>query len=109
MIKARNLCVTLGNTKILENINLEVGKGEFVLITGPSGCGKSTLALALSGLIPQSKPAELTGSVEICGLDTQTHSIRGNWQGGGVGPQDPFFAIFHLKVEDEIRFGPFNL
>src|SRR3990172_2985024 len=109
MIKARNLCVTVGNTKILENINLEVGKGEFVLITGPSGCGKSTLALALSGLIPQSKPAELTGSAEICGLDTQTHSIREIVQHAGLVLQNPSSQLFHLKVEDEIRFGPFNL
>jgi energy-coupling factor transport system ATP-binding protein len=109
MIKARNLSVSFGNTRILEDINLEINKGEFVLITGPSGCGKSTLALALSGLIPQSKPAELKGSVEICGLDTQTNTIREIVQHAGLVLQNPSSQLFHLKVEDEIRFGPCNL
>ena len=109
MIEARNLCVYLGNAKILEDINLIVRKGEFVLITGPSGCGKSTLALALSGLIPQSKPARMTGSVEICGLDTQTNSIQEIVQHTGLVLQNPSSQLFHLKVEDEISFGPSNL
>ena len=109
MIRARNLCVTLGKNKVLKDINLEIDKGEFVLITGPSGCGKSTLALALSGLIPQSKPADISGSVEICGLDTQTNPIREIVQNAGLVLQNPSSQLFHLKVEDEIRFGPCNL
>ena len=109
MIEARNLSVYLGNAKILEDINLSVRKGEFVLITGPSGCGKSTLALALSGLIPQSKPARMTGSVEICGLDTQTNSIQDIVQHTGLVLQNPSSQLFHLRVEDEISFGPSNL
>ena len=37
-------------TQALENVNLEVGKGEFMSIMGPSGCGKSTL-LNIIGLL----------------------------------------------------------
>ena len=36
----------------LKGINLEIGKGEKVLVCGPSGCGKSTLFNCLNGLIP---------------------------------------------------------
>ncbi|HEX5717612.1 MAG TPA: ATP-binding cassette domain-containing protein, partial [Thermoanaerobaculia bacterium] len=39
-------------TTALDNINLEVGKGELVSIMGPSGCGKSTL-LNLMGLLDE--------------------------------------------------------
>src|ERR1700709_1930440 len=39
-------------TTALDNINLEVGKGEFISIMGPSGCGKSTL-LHLMGLLDE--------------------------------------------------------
>ncbi|MFN2216212.1 MAG: ATP-binding cassette domain-containing protein, partial [Anaerolineales bacterium] len=81
--------MTLGKNKVLKEINLEIDKGEFVLITGPSGCGKSTLALALSGLIPQSKPADISGNVEICGLDTQTNPIREIVQNAGLVLQNP--------------------
>ena len=37
----------------LKNINLEIKKGEFILISGKSGSGKSTLGSVMNGLIPQ--------------------------------------------------------
>ena len=39
----------------LKNINLEIKKGEFVLISGKSGSGKSTLGSVMNGLIPPDK------------------------------------------------------
>jgi putative ABC transport system ATP-binding protein len=52
-------------TVALENVNLEVGKGEFLSIMGPSGCGKSTL-LNIMGLLD----TPTTGTVEIDGINT---------------------------------------
>ena len=52
-------------TVALENVNLEVQKGEFLSIMGPSGCGKSTL-LNIMGLLD----APTIGSVEIDGINT---------------------------------------
>ena len=49
-------------TQALENVNLEVKKGEFLSIMGPSGCGKSTL-LNIMGLLD----APSSGSIEING------------------------------------------
>lgn len=49
-------------TIALENVNLEVNKGDFLSIMGPSGCGKSTL-LNIMGLLD----APTTGSIEISG------------------------------------------
>ena len=69
MIRVRKVSVSYGATPVLQDIDLEIRQGEFVLITGPSGCGKSTLAYALSGLIPHSIPAESGGQVEIDGLE----------------------------------------
>ncbi len=46
----------------LQNINLRVGKGEFISIIGPSGCGKSTLLSIISGLEEKS-----TGEIYIEG------------------------------------------
>ena len=47
----------------LYNINLNIRKGEKVLIAGPSGCGKSTLAHCINGLVPGSYPGKTTGKV----------------------------------------------
>ena len=52
-------------TQALENVNIEVKKGEFVSIMGPSGCGKSTL-LNIIGLLD----GPTAGTVEIAGCDT---------------------------------------
>ena len=49
-------------TVALENVNLEVNKGEFLSIMGPSGCGKSTL-LNIMGLLD----APTSGTIEIAG------------------------------------------
>lgn len=54
-------------TLALENVNIEVNKGEFLSIMGPSGCGKSTL-LNVMGLLD--KPT--SGSVELLGKHTES-------------------------------------
>ena len=48
----------------LEDVNLEINKGEFCLLAGPSGAGKSTLLRLLSGLYHPQK-----GSIRIDGLE----------------------------------------
>ena len=55
----------------LENVNLEVEKGEFISIMGPSGCGKSTL-LNIIGLLD----SPTSGSVELCQTMTGTMKDR---------------------------------
>ena len=40
-----------GVTNVVENINLEIKKGEFVTFLGPSGCGKTTLLNLIAGLL----------------------------------------------------------
>ena len=53
-------------TLALENVNLDVEKGEFVSIMGPSGCGKSTL-LNIMGLLD----APSSGKIEINGTSVE--------------------------------------
>ena len=51
----------------LYNIDLEVRRGEKILIAGPSGCGKSTLVHCINGLIPFSYKGAKTGSITVKG------------------------------------------
>ena len=53
-------------TQALENVNIEVKKGEFLSIMGPSGCGKSTL-LNIMGLLDN----PTSGTIEINGTRTE--------------------------------------
>ena len=58
-------------TQALENVNLEVQKGEFLSIMGPSGCGKSTL-LNIMGLLD----TPTSGTIEINGTRTENMSDK---------------------------------
>jgi ABC-type nitrate/sulfonate/bicarbonate transport system ATPase subunit len=53
---------------VLEDVELEVGAGEFVSVIGPSGCGKSTLLGILAGLIPPTGGRVLLDGVEPASL-----------------------------------------
>lgn len=77
-------------TVALENVNLEVEKGEFLSIMGPSGCGKSTL-LNIMGLLdlPTSGAIEIEG-IQIEGMKDKALAAFRNQKLGFV------FQSFHL-------------
>ena len=60
-----------GETKALENINLDVKKGEFVSIIGPSGCGKSTLLSIIAGLEDKNTGEIYLDGKEIKGISSE--------------------------------------
>ncbi len=49
-IVIKNLKKSFGNNKIINNFNIDINDGEFIVLVGPSGCGKSTLLRMISGL-----------------------------------------------------------
>ncbi|MBQ8707145.1 MAG: ABC transporter ATP-binding protein [Succinivibrionaceae bacterium] len=55
----------------LENVNLEIERGEFICLLGPSGCGKSTLLNAIAGFDPPT-----SGTVTIDGREVRKPSSR---------------------------------
>ena len=73
MIKLQNINKIYRTSEIetlaLENVNMEIARGEFVSVMGPSGCGKSTL-LNIIGLLD----APTEGTVEIDGTTTSSMS-----------------------------------
>ena len=70
VIKVRDLTVGFDETNILENLDIDVFKGEILGIVGASGTGKSVLTRAILGLNPKRN-----GSVNILGLDYDRSSF----------------------------------
>lgn len=93
----------------LDNINLEVLEGQFVLLVGGSGCGKSTLIRALSGLIPDFYGGSYGGRVYLDGQEIRQLDRRSLVQQVGMVFQDPESQLVMTNVEQEVAFGLENL
>ncbi|MBR5048896.1 MAG: ABC transporter ATP-binding protein [Erysipelotrichaceae bacterium] len=88
----------------LHDINLDIYRGEKILILGPSGCGKSTLANCINGLIPFSYPGTITGSLTVAGLQTQNSSLFELSKHVGTVQQDSDAQFVGLSVGEDIAF-----
>ena len=73
MLEATNLSVKRSGKLVLEDVNLQINKGEFVGIVGPNGGGKSTFLLTVLGIL---QPAN--GSVTVFGHNPQNVNFNGN-------------------------------
>lgn len=93
----------------LDDINLSIPKGQFVLITGKSGCGKTTLSKCINGLIPYFNEGKLEGDIFIEGRKTKDLSIEDIGEKVGSVFQNPRSQFFTTNTFDEIAFGCQNM
>lgn len=68
MLELKNICFTRDNKKILDNVNLRIDTGKFIVITGPNGSGKSTLAKIIMGIIKPDEGQVIFNSKDITNL-----------------------------------------
>jgi energy-coupling factor transporter ATP-binding protein EcfA2 len=80
-----------------------------VILTGPSGCGKTTLCRCLNGLIPNFYSGDLTGELEVDGLNTSGKTTAELATHIGFVFQNPENQLFSLSVERDVGFGLENL
>ena len=88
----------------LYDINLDIRKGEKVLIAGPSGCGKSSLLHCINGLIPFSYKGEMSGSLTLNGKETRNLSLFDISKSVGTVLQDSDGQFVGLTVAEDIAF-----
>ena len=74
-VQIRNLSVYYGSTPALQNINLEIPRGQITVIMGPSGCGKTTLLKSLNRFLEHGASTRLQGQVLIDGQDIYAPGI----------------------------------
>ena len=92
----------------LEQVSLEIEKGDFVAIVGNNGCGKSTLCKALNGLIPHFITGEYSGDVWIDGCNTKDTEIGVLAQKVGYVYQDFENQIIRPTVLDDASYACLN-
>ncbi|MCD3291955.1 ATP-binding cassette domain-containing protein, partial [Clostridium botulinum C/D] len=89
----------------VDNVNLNIKKGEFLVVLGHNGSGKSTLSKHMNALL---LPSE--GTVYVSGMDTKD---EGNvWKvrnTAGMVFQNPDNQLVATIVEEDVAFGPENL
>ena len=76
----------------VRGLDLEIRRGESVLLAGPSGAGKSTVLLALAGLLDRSGGGESAGAMHVAGTT-------------GILFQDPETQLVMARAGDDVAFG----
>jgi ABC-type sugar transport system ATPase subunit len=96
-LKVKKLSKSFGKNVVFQNVDLEIGDGEFIVLLGPSGCGKTTLLRAISGL---NQPD--TGEVILKGKTIT--KLPANKRDIGIVFQN--YALFpHMTVKENVAFG----
>ena len=95
----------------LQNINIEIKKGEFWAVIGKNGSGKTTLCNILRRFVPDFYKGELTGKIILEGKELKDYSQKEIVQKIGFVFQNPFTQISGVKntVFEEIAYGLENL
>jgi ABC-type polar amino acid transport system ATPase subunit len=104
-VRLRDAVKMFGAFQALDHVNLDVAKGEKIVICGPSGSGKSTLIRCINGLEALQK-----GSVEIDGKPLADKSHRRNAPRRDIGMVFQQFNLFpHLKVIENCTLAPIRV
>lgn len=110
VVKIKDLSFTYDGSEspALQDIDLEIREGEFVVLTGPTGAGKSTLCYCLTGIIPHLLRGDLKGDIEVLGIHARHSDMSAIVQKVGMVLQDPEVQLFSPTLFDNVTFGPSN-
>lgn len=98
MIEIKNLSKWYGNFQVLKNCNVNVEKGEVVVVCGPSGSGKSTLIKTVNALEPFQKGEIIVDGVSVGDPKTDLPKLRSR-----VGMVFQHFELFpHLSIRENL-------
>jgi peptide/nickel transport system ATP-binding protein len=102
LLEVRNLFVNIvtddGTARVLDGVNLTIGRGEVVGLVGESGCGKTTLARTILGILPEPQSRVESGQALFDGADLlalSSREMQTRVRGKRITfiPQDPFASL----------------
>ena len=96
-IELKNIEKSFGNNKVINNFNIKINDGEFIVLVGPSGCGKSTLLRMISGLESVDKGEIHLDNKIINNLIPSKRGIAMVFQSYALYP--------HMNVYENMSFG----
>ena len=96
-IKIKNLEKSFDKNKVINNFNIDINDGEFIVLVGPSGCGKSTLLRMISGLESIDQGEIFLDSKLINNLIPSKREIAMVFQSYALYP--------HMNVFENMSFG----
>jgi len=98
LVRMRGIVKKFGDTVVLDGVNLDVDRGEVVVLIGPSGAGKSTLLRCINGL-----ERIQAGSIHVAGEELVYKEKQLNHIRSRIGMVFQAFNLFpHMKVIDNI-------
>ncbi|MBN9672618.1 ABC transporter ATP-binding protein [Roseibium aggregatum] len=96
-ISIKNLSLSFGALDVLKDLNLDVGRGEFLVLLGSSGCGKSTLLNCIAGLLDVSGGQIFIGGRNVTWEEPSKRGIGMVFQSYALYPQ--------MTVAGNLSFG----
>lgn len=109
-VRLAHVTLRYGNSAALDDVTLEVCRGERVCVLGANGSGKSTLASVICGLLaPDEGDVELAGHAVCTGGVPDLAAYRDARRQLGLVFQNPDDQIVTSVVADDVAFGPENL
>jgi multiple sugar transport system ATP-binding protein len=85
-VQFRNVMKRYGDQTVIENLDLDIADGEFVVLLGPSGCGKTTLLNLLAGLLEVDRGEISIGGRDVTDLDPKDRGLAMVFQSYALYP-----------------------
>ncbi|MEC5321521.1 amino acid ABC transporter ATP-binding protein [Brenneria populi subsp. brevivirga] len=107
LVRINDVHLTLGDTPVLQGINLQVSQGEALTIIGPSGSGKSSILRCINGLVTPHQGEIFIGDTGVHRLKHESERIALRKRIGFVFQQYNLFP--HLTVLENLMIAPIRI